>query len=207
VAEPPRTLSERAQPLLEEAAESARLSARARAERLRDAARAILQATLAAPIAWLIATEIVGHAQPFFAPVSAMITLGLTQGERGRRAIEVVLGVTLGIAIADLLVIVLGTGWWQLALVVGLAMSIALLLGSGQMFAQQAAVSAALVATLQPPDGASRSRARSTRCSAAASRLRSARWFCRRIPAGSCARRHSRCSTSWPRCSRTSPRR
>jgi uncharacterized membrane protein YccC len=32
-------------------------------------------------------------------------------------------------------------------------MSVALLLGSGQMFAQQAAVSAALVATLQPPDG------------------------------------------------------
>ena len=42
-----------------------------------------------------------------------MITLGLTQGQRGRRAVEVVLGVTLGIAIADLLVILLGTGWWQ----------------------------------------------------------------------------------------------
>jgi hypothetical protein len=153
VADPHRTLSERAQPLIEEAAERSRLSARARAERLRDTARAILQATLAATIAWLVATEVVGHSRPFFAPVSAMITLGLTQGERGRRAVDVVLGVTLGIAIADLLVLGLGTGWWQLALVVALAMSIALLLGSGQMFAQQAAVSAALVATLQPPDG------------------------------------------------------
>jgi uncharacterized membrane protein YgaE (UPF0421/DUF939 family) len=36
--------------------------------------------------------------------------------------------------------------------VVALAMAVALLLGSGPMFAQQAAVSAALVATLQPPD-------------------------------------------------------
>ena len=151
--EPPRTLSERAQPLIEEAAERSRVSARARAERLRDTARAVLQATLAATLAWIVATEVVGHSRPFFAPVSAMITLGLTQGERGRRAVEVVLGVTLGIAIADLLVIQLGTGWWQLALVVALAMAIALLLGSGQMFAQQAAVSAALVATLQPPDG------------------------------------------------------
>lgn len=148
-----RTLSERAQPLIEDAAERSRLSARARAERLRDTARAILQATLAATVAWLLATELVGHSRPFFAPVAAMITLGLTQGQRGRRAIEVVLGVTLGIAVADLLVIALGTGWWQLALVVSLAMSIALLLGSGQLFAQQAAVSAALVATLQPPDG------------------------------------------------------
>ena len=153
MADEPRTLSERAQPLLEEAAERSRVSARARAVRLRDAARAILQATIAATLAWLVATEIVGHSQPFFAPVAAMITLGLTQGERGRRAVEVVLGVTLGIAIADLLVIWLGAGWWQLALVVGLSMTVALLLGSGQMFAQQAAVSAALVATLQPPDG------------------------------------------------------
>ena len=123
-----------------------------RAERLRGAARMIAQATLAAVVAWLLATEVVGHAQPFFAPVSAMITLGLTQGERGRRAVDVVLGVTLGIAISDLLVLQLGTGWWQLGLVVALSMSAALLLGSGQMFAQQAAVSAALVATLQPPD-------------------------------------------------------
>jgi uncharacterized membrane protein YgaE (UPF0421/DUF939 family) len=153
VAEPPRTLSKRAQPLIEEAAERSRLSARTRAERLRTATRAILQATLAATIAWLVATEIVGHPRPFFAPVSAMITLGLTQGQRGRRAVEIVLGVTLGIAVADLLVLELGTGWWQLGLVVALAMSVALLLGSGQMFAQQAAVSAALVATLQPPDG------------------------------------------------------
>jgi uncharacterized membrane protein YgaE (UPF0421/DUF939 family) len=153
MAEPPRTLSERAQPLLEEAAERSRLSARTRADRLHEAARPILQATLAAVLAWLVATELVGHARPFFAPVSAMITLGLTQGQRGRRAVEVVLGVTLGIAIADLLVIVLGTGWWQLGAVVAFSMSIALLLGSGQMFAQQAAVSAALVATLQPPDG------------------------------------------------------
>ena len=82
-----------------------------------------------------------------------MITLGLTQGERGRRAVEVVLGVTLGIAVADFLVIELGSGWWQLGLVIALAMTVALLLGSGQLFAQQAAVSAALVATLQPPDG------------------------------------------------------
>ena len=153
MADSSRRFSARAQPLIEEAAERSRMSARMRAERLRGAARAILQATLAAVLAWLLATEVIGHSQPFFAPVSAMITLGLTQGERGRRAVEVVLGVTLGIAVADLLVLQLGSGWWQLGLVVALSMSVALLLGSGNMFAQQAAVSAALVATLQPPDG------------------------------------------------------
>jgi uncharacterized membrane protein YgaE (UPF0421/DUF939 family) len=64
--------------------------------------------------------------------------------------------VALGIAIADLLVIQIGTGTLQLALVVLLATSAAIFLGSGQMLATQAAVSAALVATLQPPtDGVS----------------------------------------------------
>ncbi len=45
----------------------------------------------------------------------------------------------------------IGTGPGQLALVVLLATSAAIFLGSGQMLATQAAVSAALVATLQPP--------------------------------------------------------
>jgi uncharacterized membrane protein YgaE (UPF0421/DUF939 family) len=57
----------------------ARLSARMRAERLRGAARMIVQATLAAVIAWVLATELIGHPRPFFAPVSAMITLGLSR--------------------------------------------------------------------------------------------------------------------------------
>ena len=43
--------------------------------------------------AWLIATEVVGHSQPFFAPISAVVTLGLTVGERRRRAVELAIGV------------------------------------------------------------------------------------------------------------------
>jgi uncharacterized membrane protein YgaE (UPF0421/DUF939 family) len=149
--EPQRTFSERAQPLFDEAAQRSRLSARTRAERLRSTARSIVQVTIAATLAWLVATELIGHTRPFFAPVSAIIALGLAFGERGRRAAEVALGVTLGIAVADLVITGIGTGWWQLAVVVALTMAVAQLLGSSAMFAQQAAVSAALVATLQPP--------------------------------------------------------
>jgi uncharacterized membrane protein YgaE (UPF0421/DUF939 family) len=144
-------LSDRAAPLLEGAAERSRVSMRTRAERLRLAWRSILQASVAAAIAWLIATDVVGHTKPFFAPVSAIITLGLTVGQRPRRAAEIALGVALGIAVADLLVLAIGTGAAQLAIVIALATSVAILLGSGQLLASQAAVSAALVATLQPP--------------------------------------------------------
>ena len=106
---------------------------------------------MASGVAWVIATEVFGHDQPFFAPVSAIITLGLTMSQRGRRAVEVALGVAVGIAVGDLLVLGIGVGPAQLALVVILATAIAIFLGSGQMLATQAAVSAALVATLQPP--------------------------------------------------------
>jgi Fusaric acid resistance protein-like len=144
-------LSDRAAPLIEEAAERSKVSMQTRLERLRVAWRSVLQAGVAAGVAWVIATEVFGHDQPFFAPVSAIITLGLTVSERGRRAVEIAIGVALGIAVGDLLVLGIGVGAAQLSLVVMLATALALFLGSGQMLATQAAVSAALVATLQPP--------------------------------------------------------
>jgi uncharacterized membrane protein YgaE (UPF0421/DUF939 family) len=146
-----RPFGDRAGPLIEEAAERSRVSMRTRVERLRVSWRSILQAGVAAGFAWVIATEVFGHPRPFFAPVAAIITLGLTISERGRRAVEVAIGVAVGIAVGDLLVLGIGVGAAQLSLVVMLATALAIFLGSGQMLATQAAVSAALVATLQPP--------------------------------------------------------
>jgi uncharacterized membrane protein YgaE (UPF0421/DUF939 family) len=146
-----RPFGDRAGPLIEEAAERSRVSMRTRLERLRVSWRSIVQAGVAAGLAWVIATEVFGHSRPFFAPVSAIITLGLTTSQRGRRAVEVAIGVAVGIAVGDLLVLGIGVGAAQLALVVMLATALAIFLGSGQMLATQAAVSAALVATLQPP--------------------------------------------------------
>ena len=146
-----RPFGDRAGPLIEEAAERSRVSMRTRLERLRVSWRSILQAGVASGVAWVIATDVFGHPRPFFAPVAAIITLGLTISERGRRAVEVAIGVAVGIAVGDLLVLGIGVGAAQLSVVVMLATSIAIFLGSGQMLATQAAVSAALVATLQPP--------------------------------------------------------
>ena len=140
--------------LLEEAAEASRLGLRTRRERLITAARPILQTAVAASAAWLIATEVLGHRLPFFAPVGAIVTLGLTVGERRRRAVELAIGVAVGIAIADLLVAWIGTGTWQIGVTVALAMVGALLVGGGPLLASQAAASAVLVVALQPPDEA-----------------------------------------------------
>jgi Fusaric acid resistance protein-like len=145
-------IPERAAPMLEEAAERGRVSMRMRLERVRVAWRSVVQAGVAAPAAYLLATKVFGHSRPFFAPVAAIITLGLTYSARGRRAAELSIGVVLGIAIGDLIIYVTGVGAWQLAVVVVLAICVALLVGQSQLLVNQAAVSAALVATLQPPN-------------------------------------------------------
>jgi hypothetical protein len=138
--------------LLGEAAERSRLSMRERLGRLRSAWRTMVQAGLATVLAWTVAHEVIGHPRPFFAPIAAIVTLGVTLGQRTRRAVEVAVGVTVGIAVADLLVLLIGSGTWQLLVIVMLAMTAAILLGSGTLLVTQAAASAVLVVTLSPPD-------------------------------------------------------
>lgn len=140
------------QPLIEEATERSRESMRTRWTRVRLSWRTMVQASVAASLAWLIATEIWGHPAPFFAPVAAIIALGQSYHERGRRAAELVVGVSLGVAVADVLLVQLGSGVAQLAIVVFIGMGVGLFFGSSPLFVNQAAISAALVATILPPD-------------------------------------------------------
>jgi len=137
----------------EHAADRSRTALRRRRESLVVAARPIVHTALAASLAWEVAHHLLGHARPFFAPVAAVITLGLAVGRRRRRAVEMAIGVAVGIGVADALVMVIGTGTVQVAVVVALAMTTALLVGGGPLLATQAATSAVLVATLQPPGG------------------------------------------------------
>ncbi len=70
-----------------------------------------------------------------------------------RRSVELVCGVTVGIGIGDLIISFIGSGPWQIALVVAMAMGTAVALNSGPIFSMQAGNSAVLVATLIPPGG------------------------------------------------------
>lgn len=58
---------------------------------------------------------------------------------------------SVGVGVGDALISWIGSGPWQIALVVGLAMSAAVLLDGGTVIALQAGSSAVLVATLLPP--------------------------------------------------------
>ncbi|MFW0797505.1 FUSC family protein [Gordonia sp. CPCC 205515] len=128
-------------------------SIRRRVRRLWLSLVPIIQCSLAAGIAWWIAVNVFGHPQPFFAPIAAVVSLGLSLSKRWRRSVELVAGVTIGILIGDLLVSWIGSGTWQIIVVVALAMSVAVFLDNGPLIPMQAASSGVLVATLLPPGG------------------------------------------------------
>ncbi len=122
--------------------------------RLRVAWWPILQTALAAGAAWYIAHDLLGHAQPFFAPIAAAIALGATARQRGRRALQMILGVCLGIAIGEGLHEWLGTDALSIGVVTFMTMNVAVALGwgfvgQGPLFLNQAAASAILVIALQ----------------------------------------------------------
>jgi uncharacterized membrane protein YgaE (UPF0421/DUF939 family) len=133
----------------------ARLRRAARDGRRRVRLEAVIaaQAGIAAGVAWFLAADVLRHNRPFFAPISAVIVLGGASGQRWRRALELVLGVALGIGLGDLLVLLIGVGVLQITLVVALAIVIASFLGGGTLTVNQAAASAVLVATLAPSGG------------------------------------------------------
>lgn len=135
-----------------------RTSLRARLARLSSLRWAIVQCALAAGAAWFLAAHVLGHPQPVFAPIAAVVSLGTSYGQRLRRVAEVTAGVAIGVLVGDLLVSWLGTGWWQLALIVALAMSTALLMDAGTLFVNQAAVQSIFVAVLLPGTGAALTR-------------------------------------------------
>ncbi|MEW6637911.1 MAG: FUSC family protein, partial [Actinomycetota bacterium] len=119
-------------------------------ERLRAGMWPVVQTATAATLAWSIAAVALGHERPFVASIAAVISVGAVAGQTLRRAAEWIFGVAVGLAVADLIMLAIGTGSVQTGVIVALAMSAALLIRGGIMFVTEAGVSALLVANLDP---------------------------------------------------------
>jgi hypothetical protein len=118
--------------------------------RLRIGSWPVVQTAVAATLAWSAAALVLGHEQPFVAAIAAVISVGAAAGQTLKRAAEWILGVAVGLTVADLIMLAIGTGPIQTGVIVGLAMFAALLIRSGIMFVTEAGVSAVLVAGLDP---------------------------------------------------------
>lgn len=131
-------------------------SLRNRLLRVRSRLLFIVHSAIGAGVAYWIAVEVIEHGQPFFAPMSAVIILGLSGGDRIKRATELTLGCALGVGLGDLLIMQIGTGYWQIFVVVGLALLVASFVSPAPLVSNQMAIGGILIATMFPPgDGGS----------------------------------------------------
>ncbi|MGY4645142.1 FUSC family protein [Cellulomonas sp. URHB0016] len=113
----------------------------------------ILQAAVAGGIAFGIAHFLVGHPYPFFAPVSAWVALGFSMDRSVRRVAELAVGVALGVALGDVVVHLIGSGAWQMAVVLFVAALIGRFLDRGAMLTTQAGVQAIVIVGLPMSSG------------------------------------------------------
>lgn len=114
----------------------------------------IFEASVAAALAWWLARLIPHHPRPFFAPVAAVIAMGAPTGTRGRQALDLMVGVVLGIGIAAAIATAAGTGTWQIGLGAGAAMLAGILIDGRPVVVIQAGASAVLLLALHQPGAA-----------------------------------------------------
>lgn len=126
----------------------AKLDLRPNLARVRVSAIAIVQIVAAATVAWAFARYVVGHATPMIAATVVISSLGLVRDARPRRVLETVLGMLVGITVAEAFVVVVGPGWWQLGLAMGATLLVARFLSPYPPFATMAAIQAVIVMTL-----------------------------------------------------------
>jgi hypothetical protein len=114
-------------------------------QRVRVSAIAIVQIVVAATVAWSFARYVLEHPIPTLAASVTVTSLGLVRDARPKRVLITVIGMLVGVLIADGFTMIAGTGWWQLALVLGSTLLVARFLSAYPPFAIMAAVQAIVV--------------------------------------------------------------
>ncbi|MDQ0576200.1 FUSC family protein [Agromyces albus] len=121
--------------------------------RLGDSFPAILQITVTAVASYAFARFVLGHEQPLIAAIVAITALGFVRDARPVRVLETVIGMTLGIALAEALLLGFGAGIVQYAIALALTLAVARLLSGNAAFVIAAAVQCSLVMLVPAPDG------------------------------------------------------
>ncbi|CAN5406035.1 hypothetical protein BH09ACT4_BH09ACT4_15730 [soil metagenome] len=130
-----------------------RLDVRAALARVADSLPAILQILVAVAAAYSVAHWLLGHEFPILAITVTITSLGFTRDARPRRVAETVLGILLGITLADGLSLLFGKGLWQLLVVLLVVFVVGRSISPNPAFAVAAAIPSALVVLIPDPVG------------------------------------------------------
>ncbi|GAA0962954.1 FUSC family protein [Frigoribacterium faeni] len=114
---------------------------------------AVVQIVLAASASYAVTHYVLGHAIPLLAVTITISSLGLARDARPRRVLENAVGVLIGIALSEVLLMVVGKGLWQIALVLFAALLVGRFFSPSSAFAVAAATQSMLVMLLPDPDG------------------------------------------------------
>lgn len=121
------------------------------AARLRGALADAVGATVASVVAWELAKLLFGHPHPVFAAVSAIICLAPGLPNHGRQAVGVILGVTTGVVVGELALLMPDTiPTLRVSAATFGAILIAAAYGQGPVVPIQSGVSALLVLAMGP---------------------------------------------------------
>ncbi len=130
-----------------------RATLRSAIRRATDSLPAVIQIVAAAVVSYSIAHFLLGHPSPFIAVAVTISSLGLTRDARPRRVFDLALGVTIGITLSEVLVLVIGKGVWQIALVLFVVLLVGRAFSPNPAFAVAAAVQSAIVVIVPDPSG------------------------------------------------------
>lgn len=114
---------------------------------------AVLQIVLAAVLAYSVARFVVGHPAPVLALTVTITSLGIARDTRPKQVAETAIGMLIGITASEILLLLWGSGVWQLAVVLAIVFTLGRALSPSPGFAVAAGTQAMLVMILPAPDG------------------------------------------------------
>jgi uncharacterized membrane protein YgaE (UPF0421/DUF939 family) len=130
-----------------------RLDLKIAATRAFNSVPAAVQIVAGVVLSYSISHYLLGHSVPLLSITVVISTLGFGRDARPRRVFDSVVGILIGILFSELLFTLLGSGVWQLALILFLTFVVARFASPSAAFAAAAGVQSMMVMLLPNPDG------------------------------------------------------
>lgn len=120
-----------------------------------NAVPAAAQLSIAATASYSFAHFVVGHQVPLLAITVCLSSLGFVRDARPKRVLETAIGLSIGVALAEVMLVLAGSGVWQILVALLSTLLIARLANAAPAVAVAATAQSAIVLLIQLPAGGS----------------------------------------------------